>query len=104
MRTPFVQIEVNNSNSTSLVIKKPNLEYVLWKHVVKLFVNWFFMSSIYKNLLIVMSNCKFSSKMWNMLENKFIVKSRSHMLHIRNSLQNTKKDNLSISDYVLQMK
>lgn len=86
------------------MIKKPNFEYVLWKRVVKLFVNWFLMSSISKNLLTVMSNCKFFSKMWNTLKNKFIIKSRSHMLHIRNSLQNTKKDDLSISDYVLQMK
>lgn len=55
-------------------------------------------------MFTVISKCQYSADIWLTLEQEFLTESKAKTLHVRNLLQTTRKENLSIHDYVVKMK
>ncbi|XP_031250606.1 uncharacterized protein LOC116108504 [Pistacia vera] len=50
------------------------------------------------------AKCSTAAEIWNILEMHFQYESKARALHFRNLLQSTRKESISIFDYVLKMK
>ncbi|XP_031274458.1 uncharacterized protein LOC116132914 [Pistacia vera] len=75
----------------------------MWKRTDKFLVSWLLVS-ISESMFGFVSKCRNSTETWFPLENEFITNSKARVLHFKNLLQTTEKDNLSVGDYVKKMK
>lgn len=55
-------------------------------------------------MLRVISKCQHAHELLVTLDNEFLSKSKSQLLHVKNLIQSTKKNNISINEYLKKMK
>ncbi|KAK6146323.1 hypothetical protein DH2020_020192 [Rehmannia glutinosa] len=83
-------------------VRKQNLEYSAWLRKDKFLYGWI-LKSISENMLGYISRCSTSCEVWSVLENLFRTQSQAQVLHLKSMLQTMKKDDLTISEYILKM-
>lgn len=94
---------VEKDDDSSKSIKKSNPSLFSWKKIDQFLVSWL-LSTISESMFRHVAKCIIVYKIYNILELHFQSVFRARTLHLRNLLRTTKKDSLSISDYVLRMK
>ncbi|KAK6150976.1 hypothetical protein DH2020_015908 [Rehmannia glutinosa] len=82
--------------------KATNPEYVIWLRKDKFLFSWM-LNSISDSMLGYVNRCSTSCEIWNLLENLFRTQSQARVMHLKSLLQNLKKEDLSISEYILKM-
>lgn len=91
------------SETTLNDVKQPNVEYYVWKRFDKLLMSWL-LASIYEDMFSHVASCHTSAKVWDTSEHYFVTKSKVRIVHLRNTLQNFKKENISIQEYIRRIK
>ncbi|KAK6115236.1 hypothetical protein DH2020_007505 [Rehmannia glutinosa] len=91
------QRSTNGDSGTSSI----NPEYSNWLRIDKFLYSWI-LNSISENMLGYVSRCSTSCEVWSTLENIFRTQSQARVLHLKSMLQSMKKDDLSITEYILK--
>ncbi|XP_031247641.1 uncharacterized protein LOC116105348 [Pistacia vera] len=84
-------------------VKKPNPKYFDWKKTDQFLLSWL-VSSISESMFRHVAKCISAYEIWNTLELYFQSFSKARTLHLRNLLQSTKKESMSVNEYILRMK
>lgn len=98
--SPFISQKLDDSGK---FVEQSNSEYTLWKKLDQFLVSWL-ISSISETMFRHIATCETAYDIWHTLEMHFLTDSKARVLHLRNLLQTTRKENLSINDYILKMK
>lgn len=101
--TQFIQVRSVDPSSSSVLVKKTNPEYLIWKKIDRMLICWL-IASISEDIFPIVSKCHTTTEIWNSLENEFLNASKTRMLHVKNLLQTTKKGNFNVESYVSKMK
>lgn len=96
----LLQVKLDDSGK---FVEQSNSEYTLWKKLDQFLVSWL-ISSISETMFRHIATCETAYDIWHTLEMHFLTDSKARVLHLRNLLQTTRKENLSINDYILKMK
>ena len=96
----FVQTRLDKSEE---IVQLLNEEHLIWKKTDKLLVCWLFLT-LSESIFGQVTHCTIAYGIWKTLENLFAQQSKARALQLRHEIQNTKKGNLTISEYVLKMK
>ncbi|CAA0829144.1 Unknown protein, partial [Striga hermonthica] len=80
-----------------------NPEYTSWQGQDQLLASWL-ISSLFESILISVIGMNTSFQIWNNLESSLSTQSKARTMHYKIQLQNLKKGNLNIREYVNQVK
>lgn len=80
-----------------------NKEYIDWEQQDQLLFPWI-VSSMTDGILARVVNCESSFQVWRTLELYFAVQIRSKVSQFKPQLNNTRKDSLSMNDYLLKIR
>lgn len=82
---------------------KVNKEYLDWEQQDQIIVSWL-LSSISDNVLSRLVNCDTTYQIWKTVELYFATQVRSKISQFQTILKNTKKESMSMNDYLLRIR
>lgn len=80
-----------------------NSVYTSWKRQDRLIMSWL-LGSMSEETLSDLLHCTTTKEVWNNLHQMFATESIARTMELRTKLQNMKKGNLSLNDYMRQIK
>ena len=80
-----------------------NPEFLDWEQQDQLLLSWL-LSSMSEGILTHMVNCENSAQVWRTLERYFAVQIRVKVSLFKTQLRNTKKDFLTMNEYLLKIR
>lgn len=101
MSLPSLFVMVKDDLGTSLVKTNPNFSN--WKKYDRLLMSQLFVL-ISESLFGYISKCTTALEIWGTLQNYCVLESKVRVMELKLTLQTLKKGNLTIHDYVRQMK
>ena len=94
----LVQVEEDQTVTTV-----ENSKYVQWLRQDQLLLSWL-LSTMTESVLSIVVRYTTSFEVWNALETLFASQSKARILQLKMQLQTTKKNAMTMSDYVNKMK
>ncbi|XP_021807707.1 uncharacterized protein LOC110751540 [Prunus avium] len=79
--------------------KSLNPEYVTWQRQDKQIMSWI-NSTLTPSVLSNVARCTTSAEIWKSLSTRYSSQSRSRILQLKQQLQSTKRDSMSITAYI----
>ena len=76
-----------------------NNNYITWQKQDNILLGWI-LSSLIEPVLAQIASLSTSTSVWQALDHMFASKSRARIMQLKLELQNTKKGNLSMTDYL----
>ena len=84
-------------------LERINPEYKLWQRQDQLLVSWLF-SSMTEGVLARMVKCESAAQVWSTIQIYFAAQIRAKVSQFKSQLQRTKKNDLSMNEYLLKIR
>jgi hypothetical protein len=98
--TPEKEVDVKIADKTK---KESNPEYIRWTALQQQVLG-FHMASMTQEVMGQAAACDTPQEVWSLLEQMYVSQSRARIVNTRITLATTRKDDMSISEYITKMK
>ncbi|KAL5751705.1 hypothetical protein ACOSQ2_022212 [Xanthoceras sorbifolium] len=101
--SPYIEVQSTLTPGTSTVQQQINPAAIIWKKADQLLFGWL-ISTVSPSLIGQVTRCKTSLELWFKLEHIYSQQSMARILQLRQQLQQIKKGEDSISEFVMKIK